>query len=387
MFRTAHFHVGNGDMTLIRLPSGRTLLVDINIRGAADEPTDPAPDVAAQLRERLERDPDGRPFVDAMLLTHPDEDHCRGLAKHFHLGPREAVVGNEKIVIREMWSSPIVFRRAKRRDKPLSPDALAWGREARRRARAFSPGRRPAEGDRILILGHDEDRSKTADREPIVVSPGERIETIGGVRDPAFSARLLGPLPVAAHEDEEELLSKNNSSVIVQVALGGSEGSAATPSHYLFGGDAEVAIWERIRARYARDEDWLRYDVLIAPHHCSWRSLSRDSWSEHPDPQVSPDARWSLSRTEGGAMVIASSVAIDPDKSDPPCDGARQEYERIVAEATPPGQFLCLGAERGHGPYELEITTEGPRPVRRGAIAASAIAAPGGLGRQPTGHG
>jgi len=34
MFRTAHFHVGNGDMTLIRLPSGRTLLVDINIRGA-----------------------------------------------------------------------------------------------------------------------------------------------------------------------------------------------------------------------------------------------------------------------------------------------------------------------------------------------------------------
>lgn len=32
------FPVGNGDMTLIRLESGRAILIDVNIRVSADDP-------------------------------------------------------------------------------------------------------------------------------------------------------------------------------------------------------------------------------------------------------------------------------------------------------------------------------------------------------------
>ena len=76
------FTVDNGDMTLITLESGRTILVDINIRAPGDD----IRDVSADLRSRLKTDTDGRPYVDAMLLSHPDQDHCRGLVEHFHLG-------------------------------------------------------------------------------------------------------------------------------------------------------------------------------------------------------------------------------------------------------------------------------------------------------------
>jgi hypothetical protein len=85
--RISFFVVGNGDMTLIELESGRKILIDINIRGAADDPDDDTPDVAKELRDRLTRDVQGRLYVDAFLLSHPDQDHCRRLQNHFHLGP------------------------------------------------------------------------------------------------------------------------------------------------------------------------------------------------------------------------------------------------------------------------------------------------------------
>ena len=54
------FPVGNGDMTLIETDSGRKILIDLNIRAAADDPDDDTPDGASILRERLERDAEGR---------------------------------------------------------------------------------------------------------------------------------------------------------------------------------------------------------------------------------------------------------------------------------------------------------------------------------------
>ncbi len=118
--RATFFPVGNGDMTLIKLgdEDGTTILIDCNIRQATDDDDEETRDVAADLRERLNRDAEGRPYVDAFLLSHPDTDHCRGLSEHFYLGPPKSYSDDKKtdaekrIVIREIWSSPIVFRRA-----------------------------------------------------------------------------------------------------------------------------------------------------------------------------------------------------------------------------------------------------------------------------------
>ena len=273
------FPVDNGDMTLIVLDNEQTLLIDCNIRRAADEADDDTLDAAEELKKRLSRDPQGRLFVNVMLLTHLDQDHCSGLTNHFHLGsPDTWDADDDKIIINEMWSSPIVFRRASKQ-LTLVPNAKAWATEARRRVAVFrdSSSTDPIEGDRVLILGEDEN-GKTDDLADILIKVDELIVTADRVNNGAFEARLLGPLPVAAAEEEEEALSKNRSSVILRFSLTGD--GVSDSGRYLTGGDAEVGVWARLwRKHQSKNSDWLSYQFLLSPHHCSWHSLSEDSWS------------------------------------------------------------------------------------------------------------
>ena len=322
---TTHFQVGNGDMTLITLESGRRILVDCKITLRADDPNDDTADVGTQLRDLLERDGSDRLYVDAFLLTHPDQDHCAGLRRHFHLGLlSQWDPDDDKIVIREMWSSPIVFRRAERKT-PLCEDALAWRKEARRRVALFRAQGYAFDGDRILILGEDIE-GKTDDLGQILVTAGSTLARICGVTDASFRALLLAPL-LASSEDEALVLSKNNSSVIVRMSL--SAGGNPDAARYLLGGDAEVAIWEKIWDRYQPEQ--LKYEVLLAPHHCSWHSLSEDSWSEkREEAKVSSKARDALGQAAPGAHIILSSCEIKDDEFDPPCIRAKREYLSIL---------------------------------------------------------
>jgi hypothetical protein len=189
-------------MALIVLESGRTILVDVNIR----EPGDEIREVGADLRARLRTDTEGRPYVDAMLLSHPDQDRCRGLVEHFHLGaladykkPPKSEPG--KIIIREMWSSPMVFRRAEK-DHTLCDDAVAWTKEARRRVAVYRNGEAFGSGNRIQILGEDQD-GKTDDLTNILVVTGKTITTIDGNTDTSFRGRLLAPKGKGTAEEEE----------------------------------------------------------------------------------------------------------------------------------------------------------------------------------------
>jgi hypothetical protein len=372
--RTVHFRVDNGDMTLVELASGRVLLIDINIRGAADDPDDDTPDVAAQLRSRLKRDSKGRLYVDAFLLTHPDDDHIRGLTNHFHLGPPgEWSKTADKIFIREMWSSATVFRRASKTHK-LDDDAKAWAKEARRRVQYYRDnGGAVSDGNRILLMGEDAN-GKTDGLDDILIKTNNTFSVINGNNDDSFEARLLAPMPPSDDEELEEKLSKNNSSVIIRLALKAGE----TTARYLFGGDAEVAIWERVWERNEKYAERLSYDVMIAPHHCSWHSLSWDSWSDYgEDAEVSEAARNALAQARNGARIIASSCEVVDDENDPPCIRAKREYEDILDAVG--GTFQCLGDGDDAEPFVLEIGASAKKAeslLRKPAAAAASFTFP-----------
>jgi hypothetical protein len=335
--RIVFFPVDNGDMTLIELDDGRTVLIDVNIRAAADDEDDETPDVGALLRERLKTDDQERHYVDAFLLSHPDQDHCRGLRSHFHLGPASEYPKNSgKIFIREMWSSPLVFRRASSVHK-LCDDAAAFNAEATRRVLQYKD--RPwsvDSGDRILVLGDDRD-GKTDDIPGIVVKTGQTFSQIDGVKASSFAAVLLAPLCVDSDE-EEEVLTKNQSSTILRFSLNADDHYDV--GRFLTGGDAEVAIWEKLWAKHQQNSDVLSYDILQTPHHCSWHSLSYDSWSDYgEDVEVAEDARKALGQARKGATLVASSKPISDDDFDPPCIRAKREYAEIADEAQ--GSFVC----------------------------------------------
>jgi hypothetical protein len=180
-------------------------------------------------------------------------------------------------------------------------------------------------------------------------------------------ARLLAPRP-ATDDAEEEELTKNNSSVILHLSL---KIAGETKARYLLCGDAEVAIWEKIWKHHKSTPERLRYDVLIAPHHCSWHSLSWDSWSDFGESaRLSADARNALGQAQKGAFIIASSKAIKDDKDDPPCIRAKREYLAIVRGVS--GQFICLCEGGQTEPLTLTIgEPKKPENLLRPATAAA----------------
>jgi hypothetical protein len=367
------YPVANGDMTLIRLDNGQTILIDIHIRGAADDPNDDTPDVAQDLRDRLDHDDEGHLYVDAFLLSHPHEDHITGLQNHFHLGPPEDwKKKDDKILIREMWSSPVVFRRVDENGENLCDDAKAWRTEARRRVQRFrDDGFETDEGDRILIMGEDID-GKTDDILDIVVKLNDAFSVCNRLDDTVFEARLLGPLP-PIDDDDEDTLRHNQSSVILQVSLAG--GGVADKCRLLTGGDAEVAIWNRLWNEHGADNaDWFTYDILRVPHHCSWRSLSYDRWSELGEAvEVDEPARNALSQTRKGAVIVASCKPIKADDDNPPHERAKREYLDILDNDK--DRFFCTDEYWDDKSVPLEFEVKASGVIRKiGAVAA--IAAP-----------
>lgn len=365
------FPVDCGDMTSVQLAdsASTTLMIDINIRLDADDPNTTTRDVAKNLRSRLNRDEMGRPYVDAFLLSHPDWDHIRGLERHFHLGPLSGYADDKKpdaekkIVIREIWSSPLVYRRASK-NHVLSTDAKAFNTEAKRRVQVNIDKNFTgvAEGDRIQILGEDQN-GKTDKLGPILVKGDTTFNRINGADSKFFSATLLAPLLATDGDDEDVLLGKNQSSVILNIKIAADQWQP-DGCKFLTAGDAEVEIWERLWSRHKSQTANLQYDLLQAPHHCSWRSLSHDSWSNMRDKaKVSTDARKALSVGRSGAFIVASSKPIKDDDKDPPCIRAKTEYVAIVDDFD--GKFYCTGeypSEKSQEPLTFTVTGQGLQP-------------------------
>ncbi len=382
------FPVGNGDMTLVTFDNDQKLLIDLHVRKAADDEADDAPDVMSDLRARLTRDEKGRLFVDGFLLSHPDKDHICGLETHFHLGPPDDWnKDDDKILIREMWSSPIVFRRASK-NHVLCDEAKAWAKEARRRVALYrEKGTATIEGDRIQIMGEDED-GKTDDILAIVVKVDGVLTKLNRVASGTFEGRLLAPIPQSDDEALDELLGKNHSSVVLRFSIRG--GGVLDKCRFLTGGDAEVAIWERLWGKHGTFQaDWLSYDILQAPHHCSWHCLSYDSYSAYgEDAEVCDDARSALAQIRKGAIVVASSKAIDAEEADPPSDRAKREYISIVDSKS--DRFICVAdvwddEERA---LQYEITSSGiTKVVKSAAKAAVAALGIGATAAQARPHG
>ncbi|EFA6874543.1 hypothetical protein ONM84_002923 [Escherichia coli] len=358
------FPVGNGDMTLIQTEDGKNILIDCNIRKGEEYP-----DVLSQLREKLIRDEKDRLFIHLFIWSHPDEDHCSGIAEHFHLGkPEDWSERSDKIFINEIWSSPIVFRRHHAQNHPLCDDAIALNKEIKRRVSLFrEKGYLDGVGNQVLVLGKDEN-GKTDDIGGILLELDQTTCWINQSYSAYIEAHLLGPSPKKELEELEDKLGKNHSSVIMNFEIKGGSKTA----NFLSGGDAEVVCWECVRDRltdkYAMS--WLDYDILQAPHHCSWHSLSSDSLSKKgDDAKTSEKAMEVFNRAKEKAFIISSSKTIEDDEKDPPAYRAKEEYEKIVDNKN--GQFLCVSDHKRNGeniPLEIEISDNGIKKIAASAL-------------------
>jgi len=354
------FPVGdkNGGMTLLRLNNsyGTTILIDCSI---GDDSIAEHCDVNQEFRDRLPSDSDGRPYVDAFILTHRHEDHLKGFQKHFHLGPLDEYVGEDdelKIIINELWSSHNFWKPSSTKYN-LCEDAKAFNKEMKRRVELFEDDELiQSEGDRAIIVGKDPD-GKTDDLEKINNDIGDRFTKVNNcdISD-KMSGLILSPIEKQEDEEDEYYTDKNRQSIVVQLTVWQSSNA----NKILLSADAECLVWETLYGQYSAKKENLEYDILTAPHHCSWHSISYDSQSENDDPEVCDHAVKALSQCKVGAFIISQSKIINDDDSDPPSYAAKQEYVEVVSEK----QFLCTNEyplKDKPEPIEFYLTANGPQ--------------------------
>lgn len=253
--------VGTGDSTTVVVREDVIVQIDLNDRDKADSDDHPEVPVVDLLVEALP-EVDGRPYLSVFVLTHADKDHCSGFADL-----------NSKATIGELWATPRLWREYLNDPAvadQLCEDAQAFHKEVKRRVaaikKAVAKGDPVATGDRVLVVGYDTEESEHAYSDlpdEYLAYPGQSVTKIDG-KDYAgrFEAFIHAPFK------DDCAAARNDTSLSMQVTL--TEDAGQDGKILLFGDLAYATIMKIFDYSERKDrEEYLAFDLLVAPHHCS----------------------------------------------------------------------------------------------------------------------
>lgn len=341
------YPVGNGDCSLVSIGgANQKMMFDCNFRQQAENDDEEMYDVLSDLIDNELSTKCGLPFLEAYLLTHPDQDHCRGFADKFYLGDPDAIKDSDKeakkILIGELWYSPRVFEEY---TSDLTDDAKAFKKEAKRRMDLYKSDSKKADkpGNRIRIIGWTGAKELEGLDERITV-PGNLVNEVNGKECKHFEMFIHAPF-----KDDIENADRNETSIVSQLRFKTDNGEI---TRVFLAGDAEWHVWENIMNKTG-DDDYLHWDLLEAPHHCSYTFFADDR-NDEPN-QASIDF---LDKRESGAFVVASSKVIKQNSDNPPCQKAKNRYVEKVGESN----FFCTSGtseKEADKPIVFEIDNDG----------------------------
>ena len=321
--------VGTGDSTTFVIREDETIF-QVDLRHTAkseDEDTDAAP-IIDHLEENLPK-VDGRPYLSAFALTHPDKDHIQGFKELL-----------ERVNIGELWFTPRVFR-----EQPgdLCEDAVTFREEAHRRVTATIKAKGdPGSGDRVRLIGYDtllqEEHYKGFPLEFFTV-PGHIVTSLNG-------ENLEGEFRVFIHapfKQDDLVGDRNETSLSLQVVLGDDP---ALGGVLLFGDHKYPTIRKIFDISKENDNEVnLHWQVMLASHHCSKSVMYQD---EDGKTVLKQDILDDFERLQvGDGYIVSSSDSIPASNSsgdNPPHAKAKARYEEIAK-----GGFLCTHDDGGDG--------------------------------------
>ena len=357
------YPVGNGDCDLVTIGgANKKMMFDCNFRQEAEKDNDEMYDVLGDLLDyELTTKKCGLPFLDAFLLTHPDQDHCRSFADKFYLGDPDAIPqsakDNKKILIGELWYSPRVFEEL---TGELNADAKAFKKEAKRRMDLYKSDSKKADkdGNRIRIIGWT-DNPDLKGLEDRIVTPGNTISEVNGSNCRYFEMFIHAPF-----KDDIAGEDRNMTSIVSQLRFDSEKESQI--ARVFLAGDTEWRVIEEIMNRTS-EENNLKWDLLEAPHHCSYKFFADDR--EDDPSQASLDF---LKKSESNAYVVSSSKVVKQNDDNPPCQKAKNRYTDRVGTSN----FLCTSGtseDEADKPIIFEIDNEGLKLLEDKAKSFAAV--------------
>ena len=332
--------VGCGDSTSFVVREDEIVFqVDLrHTKQSEDEETDGAPIIDRLVESLPERD--GRPYLSAFALTHPDLDHIQGFAELL-----------DRVTIGELWFTPRIFRE---QEEEMCEDAAVFREEAHRRVdAAIAAGGDPGSGDRIRLVGYD----TLLEEEHYQGFPAEFFSIPGHAVTMLDGEDLTGEFRAFIHapfKQDDMVGNRNNTSLVMQVVLGDDPAEGGV---LLFGDHQYPTIRKIFDVSAANgNEDNLKWRLLLAPHHCSKCVMYTDEDGETVLKQDILDDFERLQVSDG--YVIASSHCVPGSNSsgdNPPHALAKARYEEIAR-----GGFLCTHDDGGHAePLRFEAVPEG----------------------------
>ena len=330
------FPVDNGDMTLIQTTTDMNIMIDCNIRAVDGDDEKEPYDHNEYLHENLPTDGDVR-FLDAFFLTHPDNDHCRGIAEYFNLcSPTN--VDDEKIRIDELC----VPAKLMVDDTHYNDDADAIRDEVQRRLDLLGTDEEDVPGNRVKIIGYS---SKLKDYSSVIVGAGKSVESINGRED--YGAQIFVLRPVKRDTDDEESdVNDCTASFKVSFEING------TTTVAIIGGDLVCDNWKEV-IEYNPN---LIFNILLAPHHCSWHAVSNeDSHTGYADSIIEDF----LEESKDEAFIVASSKPIKRNDDNPPSYRAKNVYLKHLSDNE---RFKCTSeypSSDDPKPLKFKITGQG----------------------------
>lgn len=313
-----YYPVGDADCTLIKLDNGMTVIVDCQILADLTDGNGKQVmfDVKADLLKELKIDGSGRPFVDLFISTHPHDDHCKGFSGNFYHGDvadYDKDKNKDEIIIEELWITP----RGLKND--LSGPAEDIRKEAKRRRKLYDDDAnvKGSRGNYLRIIGYDKD--KGFDSRYCYV-PGKLVTTVHETSLSWLDIFIHAPFKEDV-ETSKKNDDKNATSIVVQFGFK-IEKYTEYKSKVLMGGDAEHEIWQHILDNNT-DEEKLKWNIFLAPHHCSWSFFNESDNKK----EIKPSAENILNKQISNyAHIVTSSDEIKNDDSNPPCYEAKQQY-------------------------------------------------------------
>ena len=341
-----YWPVGNGDSTTIVVDSATYLQVDLNHLEKSEGDSDASWAVVDELVLRLPK-ANGRPYLAAFALTHPDQDHCRGFAELL-----------KRVDVGELWFTPRIFREYK---KDLCADAKDFKTEAERRVKATITAKGdPGAGDRVRVFGY----SDLLEEDAFKNFPGHRLCVPGTELCVIDEKDLEGKFRAFVHAPfkDDDAGDRNDTSLGMQVTL--YDGTKALRALLL--GDLSYPIIKRIfKVSKAGDLEW---NVLLAPHHCSKATMY---WKDQNDKEEQLKKHIVDEMDNASILpnrVVSSSNPVpsfNKPGDNPPHAKAKTQYETITKS------FLCTMDQDEPIVARLENQRIVFSGVATGAISAS----------------
>jgi hypothetical protein len=353
--------VGTGDSTSVVVGEDIVLQVDLHDMAKADNEANPEVAVVDKLVDALPV-VDGKPYLAAFALTHADKDHCLGFGDLL-----------SKVRIGELWSTPRLWREYNDPDaEEPCEDAIAFREESERRIEAtlaaIAAGGEPQSGDRILVIGYDDEHSKHAYNElpeRYKSGPGKAVTALDEQECAGrFEAFFHAPFR------DDCAAPRNETSLAIQVTL--TDDSGVDGKVLLFGDLAHDTIMKIFDySEYHNREQYLGWDLLLAPHHCSKRVMYKPDGDGKDVLQM--DVLNAFERNARDRAVIVSSSAVFPSKdvagANPPHRKAADRYSEIADEV------ICTMSwvdEAAPSPVVFGVDAAGAGIVREPVVRLSA---------------